>query len=311
VAVLLSGLPVSAQNKNTPPQPKTKKLPPGAKGFESYAGRDASDKLVTGGATRGGGLMSKAAEAMKRGNDAFKAAQEAVEGTPKDQVAAKFQEAVEAYKQAAALQPDLFRAYYMLGGAYEELGQYKEAADAYRHAVPLKLDPEMDDPRDIFIAYYNLGNSLANLGQHKEAIDAYMEIVKRVPDAAKPYYNIGLSYVALNDQPNAIKTFQEAVRLFKQTEAANAKNPDYTRDPAFELSYYNLGLSYSKLEQYTDAAEAFRQAVALNPDHAEARYNLGVVYYMLDNRQGLLEQKRALDVAKSPLAKELASLVSQ
>jgi tetratricopeptide (TPR) repeat protein len=128
---------------------------------------------------------------------------------------------------------------------------------------------------------------------------------------AKPYYNIGLSYVALDDQANAIKSFQEAIRLFKETEAANANNPDYARDPAFELSYYNLGLTYSKLEQYTDAAEAFRQAIALNPDHAEARYNLGVVYYMLDNRAGLLEQKRALDVAKSPLAKELASLVSQ
>ena len=44
-----------AQNSNQTPaaQPKKKKLPPGARGFEQYANRDASDKLATGGATRG------------------------------------------------------------------------------------------------------------------------------------------------------------------------------------------------------------------------------------------------------------------
>src|SRR5215210_640091 len=77
-AVTLFSANASAQ---TPPagqtQPKKKKLPPGAKGFEQYAGRDASDKLVTGGATRGGpeaGVKeneAKAIDALARGNEAY------------------------------------------------------------------------------------------------------------------------------------------------------------------------------------------------------------------------------------------------
>ena len=306
VAVLSFGMPVSAQNTNAPQPPKKKKLPPGAKGFEQYASRDASDKLVTGGATRGA-LMSKAAEAMKRGNDAFKAAQDSEEAGQKEQVAPKYREAITAYKEAATIQPDLFRAHYMMGGAYEALGQFKEAADAYRHALPLQIDPEMDMPSDVLIAYYNLGNSLASSGQHKEAIEAYKEVISRQPALAMPYYNLGISYAALDQQTDAINAFQNALKAFKEMVS---HDPDY-KNPTFELAYYNLGISYGKLERYAEATEAFQQAIALSPGHAEARYNLGLVYYMTYNRQGLMEQLRALQTAKSPLAKELGNLLSQ
>ena len=306
IAVLSSGVAVSAQNTNAQTQPKKKKLPPGAKGFEQYAGRDASDKLVTGGATRGA-LLSKAAEAMKRGNDAFKAAQDSEEAGQKTEAAAHYREAIAGYKDAATIQPDLFRAHYMLGGAYEALGQFKEAAAAYRQAIPLQIDPETDMPSDVLIAQYNMGNSLASAGQHKEAIEAYKEVISRQPALAMPYYNLGLSYAALDQQLDAISGFQNALKAFKEMVA---HDPDY-KNPTFELAYYNLGISFGKLERYAEAAEAFRQALLLEPNHAEAHYNLGVVYYMMDNRQGLVEQQRALQAAKSPLAKELATLVSQ
>src|ERR671933_596243 len=108
VAALSRGVPAHAQNTNTnQAQPKKKKLPPGAKGFEQYAGRDASDKLVTGGATRNI-TMTKAAEAMRRGNDAFNAALKAEEDGHKDQAATQYRQALAAYKEAAALQSNLF-----------------------------------------------------------------------------------------------------------------------------------------------------------------------------------------------------------
>ncbi len=297
----------SAQGTNTnQAQPKKKKLPPGAKGFEQYAGRDASDKLVTGGATRNV-TMSKAAEAMKRGNDAFDAATKADEDGQKEQAAGLYRQALAAYKEAATIQPNLFRAHYMMGGAYEALGQFKEAAEAYRHAVPLEIDPATDAPSDVLIAYYNLGNSLANSNMHKEAVEAYKEVISRQPALAMPYYNLGLSYAALDQQADAITAFQNSLKAFRDM---IGHDPDY-KNPTFELAYYNLGVSYGKLEQYAEAAEAFRQALLLNPNHAEARYNLGVAYYMMDNREGLLEQQRALRAAKSGLADELAKLVGQ
>jgi len=270
-----------AQNTNAQaPKPK-KKLPPGSHGFEQYAGRDASDKLVTGGATRGA-LEDKATEAIKRGGEAYEAGNY-------DQAAAAFQEAIN-------IQPDNFKAYFSLGATYEAKGDYQKAATAYRQAVKLQPNADKgDSPNDVLFAYYNLGNSLASANDHKAAIDAYMQVVNRVPNLSKPYYNIGLSYAAMNDQPKAIESFKKAVDLM----------------PSFELAWYNLGLSYSKNEQYAEAVEAFKKAIELDPTHAEAHYNLGLVYYMTDNRQGLLAEQKALQAAKPELAKELAKLMSQ
>jgi len=278
-----------AQNSNAQaPKPKPKRLPPGSHGFEQYAGRDASDKLVTGGATRGGpepGVpenVAKAEDAIKRGGEAYDAGNY-------DQAAAAFHEAISA-------QPNNFKAYFSLGATYEAKGDFQKAAEAYRHAVKLQPDTERgDSANDVLFAYYNLGNTLANASDHKAAIDAYMQVVNRVPNLSKPYYNIGLSYAALNDQPKAIDAFKKSVSL----------------NPAFELGWYNLGLAYSKNEQYTEAVEAFKKAVELEPTHAEAHYNLGLAYWYTDNRAGLLAEQKALQASKPELAKELAKLMTQ
>ncbi len=292
-------------NANSAQPPKKKKLPAGAKGFEQYAGRDASDKLVTGGATRG--IGDQAADAMKRGNEAFEAARAAEDAGQMPESNKQYGIAVAAYKEAARLRPDLFRAHFLLGGALEGLGQYQEAAAAYKAAVPLQIDPTTDAPSEVWIAYYNLGNAFANAGQHKEAVGAYKEIISRQPALAMPYYNMGLSYVALGQHADAVKAFTDAVKAFQDTAA---RVPGY-KNPTFELAYYNLGLTHSKLEQYAEAAVDFKQALALDPNHAEARYNLGLVYYMMDNRPGLIEQQKALQAVKPELARELAKLMSQ
>src|ERR1051325_10527710 len=52
----------SAQPTPAPKRPK--KLPPGTRGFEQFANRDASDKLITGGATRGEGKDAAEREAI-------------------------------------------------------------------------------------------------------------------------------------------------------------------------------------------------------------------------------------------------------
>jgi tetratricopeptide (TPR) repeat protein len=288
IALLSWDTTAHAQNSNAQAEKPKKKLPPGAHGFEQYAGRDASDKLVTGGATRGGpepGVpenVAKAEDAIKRGGEAYDAGNY-------DQAAAAFQEAIKA-------QPDNFKAYFSLGATYEAKGDYQKAAAAYRQAVKLQPNTDKgDSPNDVLFAYYNLGNTLANASDHKAAIDAYMQVVNRVPNLSKPYYNIGLSYAALNDQPKAIEAFKKAVDLM----------------PSFELAWYNLGLSYSKNEQYAEAIGAFKKAIEIDPTHAEAHYNLGLVYYMMDNRQGLLAEQKALQASKPELAKELAKLLSQ
>lgn len=297
-------------------QPKKKKLPPGAKGFEQYAGRDASDKLITGGATRGLGDMSDtkpdpAADAIDRGTSAYIIGGDKEQNGQKQEAEAQYKLAADAFKQATVANPKSFKAWASLGTVYETQKLYKEAAAAYGQAVKLTPAPpgEGEDPAELrlLMATFNLGNTLANSGQHQASIATFQQIASKVKTAPQPYYNIGLSYAALGDQAQAIKAFQQAIELFK---AKVADDAEY-KNPTFELTYYNLGVAYSKTEQYAQAAEAFKQALALAPEHAEAHYNLGLVYYMMDNRAGLAEQQKALQDSKPALAKELAGLAKQ
>ncbi len=288
LSLILVGL-VAAQaqpaGQNPPPKGK-KKLPAGSKGFAQFAGRDASDKLITGGATRSVDTDPKPTEA------AYK---EAIQSGTASYEEGKFKEALDAFKQAATAKPDDFVAQYSIGVTYEAMGQFKEAAEAYKRAVTLKPDEEHEG-QDL-LAHYNLGNTYAAAGHHKEAIEVYQQVLRREPRLSVVHYNMGLSYAVLNQPKEAIGAFNEALSLKPKRDV--------------ELIHYNLGLAYGKSEQYSEAAEAFKQALILKPDYPDARYNLGLIYYMLDNQSALIEQHKILQTMKPEMASELAKLIGK
>lgn len=267
-----------AQQPQPQPTPaKKKKLPPGSRGFEQFANRDASDKLIAGGATRGG---DEASMRVAAGTDLFN------EG--------KYAEAAAELKRAAALEPTWFRAQYRLGMAHEAAGNYKDAAAAYAKAVALKPEPIFDGSEEVLTyARYNLANTLALSEQHAAAVEAYHKLIADLPvPLSKPYYNLGLSHVALDQKAQAVEAFKKAIEI----------NPDYAE------AHYNLGLLASRDERYAEAAAEFLLATKSKPDYAEARYNLGLVYYLTDNRAGLAQQQKALQDMKSRFAADLAKL---
>ena len=275
---------LAQQNSNQKPaQPKKKKLPPGARGFENYANRDASDKLATGGATRDPCETDTAEKAVKCGMKLYSEE--------------KYTDAASAFKQATALAPSMFRAHYYLGIAHEAAGQYAPAIAAYGRAAALKLDESVDDPLDHFRAQNNMANSYALMGKHAEAAAAYRRLIEVLPSehSATAHYNLGLSLSAMNKQAEAVEEFKHAVEI----------KPDYAD------AHYNLGLAYARLEDYAPAVESFKRALELQPDYPKARYNLGLAYYLTEDRAGLAEQHKSLSEAKSPLAAELAKLLGK
>lgn len=263
------------------PPSKKKKLPPGAKGFAQFADRDASDKLVTGGATRGNcqsyeELIECAMGQAGQGNNA---------------------EAIEFLTQAAKLKPEMFRPQYNLGQIYESQGKYKEAAEAYKRALTLKVDEAAGEmPEQVLSAYFNLGNVYAMTNDHAQSIAMFQEVIRRLPQPVHtPYYNVGLSQAALGKQQDAINSFKEAIKI----------KPDYWE------AYYNMGVAYGKLEDYPRAIEAFKKTLELKPDHAQARYNLGLAYYFIDDAKSLAAEVQALQKTEPELAKELAKLAGK
>lgn len=277
----LTAAPASAQSTNQRPQntPPKKKLPQGQRGFDQFAPRDASEKLIAGGATRDLCETRTAETAVKCGTSLL--------GEE------KYAEAVEVLSKAVQLDPAMFRARFRLGMAYEGLGRYKEAAESYRMALGLKPDTTVDAPEEPLFAQYNLANSYALAGQHREAVEIYHKLIAALPaPVSTPYYNLGLSLAALNDEAGAVEAFKKAIEI----------KSDYAE------AHYNLGIIYSRAEKYPEAVAEFQQAIKAKPDYAEARYSLGIVYYLTDNRTGLVEQQKALQEMKSKLAEDLARL---
>lgn len=68
-------------------------------------------------------------------------------------------------------------------------------------------------------------------------------------------------------------------------------------NPDFAEAYYNLGISYEELGKYEDSVEALQQAIKRTPDNANAHYALGYAYYQLKRYQdsiGAFERSIAL-----------------
>ena len=83
-------------------------------------------------------------------------------------------EAIELYKEAIALEPSDSGLYNNLGAIYEEAGRSEEAKEMYRQAIVLA--PE--DP----MPYYNLGTLHEGQGRIPEAIEAFQKCLQYSTD---------------------------------------------------------------------------------------------------------------------------------
>jgi tetratricopeptide (TPR) repeat protein len=290
LATALINSSVGAQQKNNNstwfPRAVRRPLPkplPGSRGFERFAGRDASSRLIAAAITRSPNFddeVNKAIENFNRGKKYFE------EGN--------YEKAVEAFKRAVNKYPKRDDTYFYLGYSYSALGQSKPAIEAFQKV--LDLDAKH------FTALFNLGNAYADEGQYEKAIESYHRVTTLQANVPRVYYNMGVAYIELNRSEDAVKAFREATRL----------RADHA------MAYYNLGILYGTAGDYEEAAKAFRQALALKMKGVEAQYsldeahfNLGLALAKLKRKEEAMEQYQALKGLKSKLGDELLSLISE
>ena len=166
----------------------------------------------------------------------------------------RYEEAVEAYREAIRLDPEIAVPHSDLGNSLSHLGRYEEAVEAYREAIRL-------DPEDAF-AHYGLAMSLSDLDRHEEAVEAYREAIRLDPEDAFAHYGLALSLSYLGRHEEAVEAYREAIRL----------NPE----DAFAFAQVSLGNGLSDLGRYEEAAEAYREAIRLDPDAEFPRENWGI-----------------------------------
>ena len=114
---------------------------------------------------------------------------------------------------------------------------------------------------DLPVAHFNLGTVYANQKSFRQAADEFREASRLTQADPEARFALAKCLVFLAE-------YSEAIPILKAYLANHPK--------AFE-PHYLLGLSYRGLEQYPQAEEQLRSAAAIEPDHADLQYNLGLV----------------------------------
>ncbi|MGA9640199.1 MAG: tetratricopeptide repeat protein [Terriglobales bacterium] len=211
--------------------------------------------------------------------------------------------------------------YSALGYTYEQQKQYKNAIDAYRHAIELDRD-NLDAIRGLAENLLNDGQSDAALEQYKVIADANpedaqtytriaeiyrkqgkfdlaLENLKKaasmVPDSIEVQYNIASIYEAQGRYDEAVPIMRD---LLKKSEKPDG---DYSGSAKSNRAVFleRLGTIYRDQGNYQAANETFRQMVALGGDeNIERGYQ-----QIIDTWREAKEWQKATDVAKEAVQK--------
>lgn len=166
----------------------------------------------------------------------------------------KYSQAVQAFKQAAALKPDLAEAYAFQGDGLVRLGQKKEAEAAYKLAV--KVDKTLDS------VYSSLAGLQIDLGKKKEAAKTLQDAVKVNWQNTPAWYTLGHLQVQDGKYKEAEESFKKVVRL----------------EPRDGNGYYGLGLALNGQKKYDEAIFQLNKATSLKRDFSAALGELGQSY---------------------------------
>lgn len=234
LTLTLSGVALAQTSVQPKPSPTPRRPLPkpkgGSRGFEQFAKRDASARLIAGGATR---VIVDPGDHFSKGEAHYKGRQ--------------YEPAVKELREAVKQSPDWDDPHYVLALSLAELGKPKEAIEEYKRVIALAIK---DEPK--ILSFYNMGNAYADLGDYEKAIEAYRQAIKLNPNLSKPHNNLGLVYAALNRLPEAIAEFELSVKL----------RPDYAE------AHYNLGVAYLQLGRKQAADEQKKTLVKLKSDLA-------------------------------------------
>ncbi|MYC69347.1 MAG: tetratricopeptide repeat protein [Gemmatimonadetes bacterium] len=193
----------------------------------------------------------------------------------------RYEEALDAYRVAAAQLPDYDKIHVNLGMVLKELSRFEEAETYFRRAI--SLNPQTEN------TYHRLGNVLYEQGRYEEALEATHIAIKQAPNSSEIHTNLGAILKALGRFEEAETHFRRAIAL----------------DPQVGDAYLNLGTALYEQSRYEEALEATRIAVEQASVFSQAHTNLAEILSKLgryDEAMNALAQAVALDPSSSQAA---------
>jgi tetratricopeptide (TPR) repeat protein len=167
-------------------------------------------------------------------------------------------------------------------------GQHEQAIEAFKKAA----EKDADQPA----VWANMGSSYAKLKQYDQAIEAYNKAIALKPDDPALYQNLGSVYSESGNLEKSKETYEKAASL-----AA-------TLDPKTAATqYYNIGVTYINRGNNAEAEAALLKAIQIDPNHAEANYQLALTELGLNKMdQAIVHLKKYLQLAPSGENAEVA-----
>lgn len=168
----------------------------------------------------------------------------------------RFAEAVQPIREALRLTPDSQEdpeLYTNLGRIFTQLGQFREAVDAYNHVAVLS-------PNDL-LAQYNLGNAFLRVDDLEEAEFSFQKAIALDPNFIPAKGNLGMLLMRKGDYAGAEAQLQSVRTLAPQAASSYAMLADL------------------RVEQgrFVEAVPLYREAVRIDPEAREIAERLAAI----------------------------------
>jgi len=162
----------------------------------------------------------------------------------------KYEDAIEQFSNAVALDPNYDKAYIARAAAYERVNNYAAAADDYERALVFN-----DKDEELM---YKAGNAFYRSGNYGKSLAMLSSALARKSNYLEAYQVRVQVFIALERYDEALEDCKKALR-FKEN----------------ELNFYNLGVVYEKLELPDEAEDAYQKSIAKNRNVIDPHLSLG------------------------------------
>jgi tetratricopeptide (TPR) repeat protein len=192
----------------------------------------------------------------------------------------QYTKAIVILKQGLKVDRSMYSATVLLGIAYYETGDYREARQPLEAAV--RANPK-DDNAELYLA-----KDLIKLEDFGPAATHLQELTKRDPKNQEVWYTLGKVYMQLSEaalakvdaiDPNSVLSHEIRGDIMASMKNFDGALVEYKKAvdlaPQQSGTHYKLGDAYWQLDDWADATEQFQAELINDPGNCNARWKLG------------------------------------
>ncbi|MFH1655614.1 MAG: tetratricopeptide repeat protein [Candidatus Omnitrophota bacterium] len=196
------------------------------------------------------------------------------------------EEALKEYQLATKFMDDFFLAQKNIANVYFRMEKFEKSIKKNQEILKKFPEKEAKEKADI---HNSMGASYAALKRYKDALEQFRLALSLKPDFTSANFNIAQVYLQQGKTRKSVEEMLLILNLdIKPADLLNSLKPtlnEYLKIIRTKKTMMNvlleLGIIFSKYSHYDMAEQAFKEAIKLEPEYADAYYNLGALYFRM------------------------------